>query len=298
MDQSGQNEQNENIQQKPKKKKRFSLIQLIGIILIIIALVLMLIASMSGKIMKTAVEKGGTYALKVPVKVDEVELGLLSGKVEMENLTVANPEGYQHDHLMSAGQIEVKADIGSMMSDTVIVEKILFDEMNIVVEQKGLTNNLNQVLKNLPKKDQEPEPEEKEKPGKKVKVNELEMTNISVKVKPLPLQGKADTITFKLAPIKMTDLGSDAMSVAKLTAKIMTALAVGIATEGAGQLPKEMFNSISGTLKEQGLKAIDVGSDAVKKGADVGESVIEGAGEVGKKATDAIKGLFGGQDKK
>jgi hypothetical protein len=82
----------------------------------------------------------------------------------------------------------------------------------------------------------------------------------------------------------MKDLGSDdKMSVATLTAKILGAIAMGVAEQGVGIIPDE----ITGPIKD----VLGAGSEVIIKG---GKGVIKGAGGVLKGAGDAGKGLLDG----
>ena len=143
------------------------------------------------------------------------------------------------------------------------------------------------------------EPEAEEKPQKNLKIANLEIKNVEVKVKLLPIPGKTDTITFKLAPIKMTDLGSDdKMTIAKLASEILMAIAKGVAQQGKELLPSEIIDplkDISAETIEKGLEilkeATDIGTDGIENGADEIKKGIEGIGE-------GLKGIFGGNKTK
>ena len=78
------------------------------------------------------------------------------------------------------------------------------------------------------------------------------------------------------------------MSVATLTAKILGAIAMGVAEQGVGIIPDEILGPIKGVL--------GTGSEVIIGG---GKEVLKGAGEVlkigtdaGKGITDGIKGIF------
>jgi hypothetical protein len=83
--------------------------------------------------------------------VDDVSLSILGGSVELEDLVINNPPGYEHEHLLKLGSAKVDVDIRSLMSDTVNIKSIMFDEVSLVIEQKDLirTNNLQEILKSL-----------------------------------------------------------------------------------------------------------------------------------------------------
>ena len=89
-----------------------------------------------------------------------------------------------------------------------------------------------------------------------------------------------DTVTLKLSPIKMTDLGSDnKLDVASLTGKILTAIATGIAEQGAGLLPDDLTNAMKtslGKTVEMGKAAAEEGKKILKEGAGTGKDIVEG----------------------
>lgn len=235
---------------------------------------------------KAVVEKTASSTLGVPVTVKSIDLSILRGKVEIKGLVVKNPPGYANETLLELGEGVVNLDIGSLMSDTIKIRLVKLDNTKLTIEQKGLTNNLNEILDKLPK--EEKAAPKTEKPGKNLTVNKLEITNTNVNVKLLPIPGKSDTVSLKLDPIVMENLGTDKkLSVASLVAKVMGALAMGVAKQGAGLLPDDMVKGIGSTLG----KTAELGKDAVKEG----QKALEKTTDVGKDAVEGIKGLFGGK---
>ncbi len=290
------------------KKKKLNTIQIIGLVIIVIAVALLIIGSMTGGMVKKAVESAGTNALKVPVTLGGAELRILSGKVKLDDLVIANPQGYQNPTMLEAGKIFVDADLMSFTGDKARIQKIELDRITVTVEQKQLSNNIKEIMNNLPKKDK-PEPDQP-KDEKKVQVDELIISEAKVRVKLLPLPGKSDTVEFSLPTITMNDIGKDEdVSIKDLAAKLVAKISSAIATHGAGQLPGEMVKAISGSVSEYGSAFLKTGSDVMQKGMDTGveagKKALEGAGDIGKgagdagkeaveKTGDAIKGIFGG----
>ena len=272
-------------------KMKSPLKKIVYVILIIILIVPVLITVFGDKALKAGIETAASKTLKVDVTLDDVSLSILAGSVELENLIIPNPEGYENPNLLEAGKAKIDVGLKSLMSDTVEIDDMIFNDITVVIEQKGFTNNLQQILDTLPKPDEEPEDktDDKEKAEKNLLIKNLELNNITVKIKLIPLPGKIDTIPLKLAPIKMTDLGSDnKMSVATLTAKILGAIAMGVAEQGVGIIPDEIIGPIKGVLGT-GSEVILKSGEEVLKGA--GE-VLKGAGDAGKDITEGLKGLF------
>ena len=234
------------------------------IIVVVVALLILVVAVQlfGGAAVKVGIEKAGSKAMKVPVEVDKISFSLLGGTVNIRDLIVGNPADYKIKNLLEVGNLYVDADVKSFLSDTARIKHIKLDDMTMSIEQKGLTNNLQEVLNNLPKpKETEPETTPAEKDDSKEKnlrIDTLEITGVKVKARLLPLPGEGENaVELKLAPIKMTDLGTDDnMSIAKLTGKILVAIAQGVAESGAGLLPEELIGDITGTLGEPGAAAL------------------------------------------
>ena len=251
------------------------------ILSIVILLVILCVASylFGGYLLKIGVETAAAKTLGVGGNIDDVDISILRGAVEIEDLIVENPPGYTHRNLLELDDGKITASIGSLLTDTARIKVLKLDNIDLVIEQKALSNNLQDIIKAIPSDEPKAEEETKE-PGKKLRIDNLEITNITVKVKLLPIPGKKDTITLKLDPIRMTDLGSDdKLTVAKLTGKILSAIAGGVAEQGAGVLPEDMTKTMKAALGktvELGKTATEEGKTLLEKGKDTGKELIEG----------------------
>ncbi len=267
-----------------KSLRKILRIVLLAIVVLIVCIVV-LIHLFGNSLLKTGIETAASKTLNVGVKIDDMDFSILGGKVSFQNLVIDNPPGYKHDRLLEVGDTRIAVRIGSLLEDTVNIKEIMLDNVNVVLEQRGVTsNNLQDVIKSIPKEEAGPEDETK-KAAKKLHIDNLELTNITVRAKLLPIPGKKDTVTLKLDPIRMTDLGSDdKMDVAKLSGKILLAIATGVAKQGAGLLPDEMTDAMKTTLGvtvELGKTAAEGGKKLLEEGADAGKGLIKG-----------VKGLF------
>jgi hypothetical protein len=255
---------------------------ILSTVVVLLIVVLIAITLFAGSAVKIGVETAGTKALSVPVTLGDADLSILRGKLRLQNLVIDNPPGYQHDKLLELGDARVAVNIGSLMTDTVNIKEIKLDGMSVVIEQKSITgNNLNDIIKAIPTA----EPKEAEEPTaeatKKLVIDNLEITNVTVKAKLLPVPGKSDTVTLKLDPITMTDLGSDEkLDTAKLVGKVLLAIAKGVTKQGAGLLPDGMTDA----MKETWGKTLELGKTATEEGKELIEE--------GKGLLEGVKGLF------
>ena len=264
-----------------KKVRKILRIVLLVIVILVVSIVV-LVHFFGNSALKVGIETAASKTLQVGVSIDELDFPVLGGSIGFENLVVDNPTGYKYEKLLEVGKARIAVSIGSLLTDTVNIKEIMFDGVNVVIEQKGLSNNLQDMIKALPEGDPEPEQktEEPEKPAKKLHIDKLELTNITVKAKLLPVPGKKDTVTIKLDPILLTDLGSDdKMDVAKLSSKILLAIATGVAEQGAGHLPKGMTDGMKASLskvKDLGKAAAEESKKLLEEGKDAGKGIVEG----------------------
>jgi hypothetical protein len=257
-------------------RKLFKSLKLILVtLLVLIVVVLLAVKLFANSAVRVAVETAGTKALSVGVELDSARLSIVGGALSLNGVTVANPSGYEHDTFLTLSRGDVQIETRSLLTDEVTIKDIQLDGMAVVVEQKGLTNNLREILKGL---EREGEPS-----GKKLYIDTLTLKDVTVSVKLLPVPGKVDTVKLKLAPIEMTNLGRDGtVDIATLTAKIILAVAAGIAQQGADVLPAEMITDLTSALDT----AVDLGL------LILGDDLQKGAEEIGRGITEGLKGIL------
>ncbi len=258
------------------------------VIVILVVAVVVVVGLFANRAVKIGIEAAATKTLNVGVTIDDVDLSIMGGKLALQNLLINNPPGYEHDKLLELKDAKIAVDIKSLLSDVVHIREIKLDGVDVVLEQRGISgNNLQDVIKAIPSgAEAQGEPEAA---GKKLHIDNLEISNVTVKVKLLPVPGKADTVTLKLSPIKMTNLGSDnKLDTAALSGKILLAIARGVAEQGIGVLPKEMVDTMKLTLG----KTIDVSKMVIEGGEDIGKGLIKGTEDVGRGIAEGLKGLL------
>jgi len=263
-------------------RKLFKSLKLISVVLVVIVVIAVLaINFLADRAVCVAVETAGTKALSVGVDVGSAKLAIMDGALSLHDVTVANPPGYQHETFLTLGQGDVQVETRTLLGGEVLIKDMKLDGMAVVVEQKGLSNNLQDIVKTLQR--------DKEPTGKKLYIDKLTLSNVTVSVKVLPIPGKVDTVKLTLAPIEMTDLGRDeVLDIATLTTKIILAIAAGIAQQGADVLPAEMITGLTSVLGT----AVDLGRVILGAGQDTGEGLQKGVEEIGKGITEGLKGIL------
>jgi hypothetical protein len=260
--------------------KLLKILRIAAIVLLVVILVVSIAGKLyGGRLIKWGVEKAGSSALKVPVELESANLSVLGGSLSLKNLSIGNPPEYQHKQFLELKNASVKIKPASLLSGTIRIPEIKLNGINVVLEQKDIrSNNLQDILKNISAG------EEKQTEGKKLRIDYLELTDISVQVKLLPLPGKVDTVSLKLPPIKMKDIGNDGKTdTAALVRKIIVAISAKIAESGTGLLPDDITKSLNSTLKGLG----EIGGQLLEGGKNIGEGVGEKVKDIG----GALQGL-------
>jgi len=265
------------------KKMKKMIRSILGILLVIVVLAVIGTNLFADNAIKTAIEMAGTDALNVEVDVTKANLVFANRSLTLQKVSIANPTGYQHASLLQLDSANTAVEVKSLLSDVVKIKTMQLEGIEVVVDQRGLGNNLQEILDSLPKDVDE------SSSSKELQIDLLEISDITVKAKLLPIPGKMDTLTLRLAPIKLTDLGTDQkMNVASLTAKILLALAGGIAEQGTGILPDGMVSALGSTLN----KTADLGMKLLEAGAEGSQGLIKATGKLGKGLGNGIQGLL------
>lgn len=275
------------------KKLAKLMIGIVIVLVIVAAVAWMMIDSIAAG----AIEKGGTYALGVPVTVDNVDIGLIGGSVGLDGLTVANPEGFTEPHLMAAGHFGLKIEGGSVLSDTVRVPLIELNGLDVYYIKTGDGDNVQPILDNLErfKSDApaEDEPAAEAKPGRKFIVDRLTMTDITLHLR-VPVVG---TRTVKINRIEMDGLTQDnaqGMAMSELMGRIVPAV---LASVFSVDQVAELVPNVAGSLVKQ-LGHVDALATQVGgKAGQMAEAVIgqgtEALKDAGQKGTEALKKVTG-----
>lgn len=235
----------------------------LAIILALVALFIIL-SFLIDKIIHTGVETFGPKLTQSEVRLDEVNLSPLNGSGSLKGLYIGNPEGYKSDKAFFLEEIEIDIAPLSLLSERVLIEKIYIKKPQIVFENSGSGNNLNQLLNNI--NDVVTLSEGEEQDPVKFEITEFILEDGSVEVK---LPGKGMTVA--LSRIELRDIGKDSGGI---TSDEMAKVILG-----------EVTGSVSNTVK-------DVAGIAMEKGVEVGVEVKEKVTDVAEETVKGVKKLF------
>lgn len=288
---------------------------IVGVVLILVILVLAVVLTLPftiNPIVKTAVSTMGPKVLGVPVSVGQVALSPLAGRLTIAQLSVGNPQGYSDKPMFAVDKVEVGLDIASLLSDTIIVNKIQVDAPAISYETREGASNFETIQANAKKSSDEEKVQPPEaakatekKPGKKVIIELFALNNAKVAYSSALTLGKS--VTLPLPSLTVRDIGKEAggASFVEATTRIVNAIVGGLgqAVAAAAGQAGDVLKGAAGTATDAAKSAVNTASDTAKGAADTAsgaaKSVTGAAGDAAKGATDAafdaadkVKNLF------
>lgn len=279
--------------------------------LALIAVIVVVVFVFSERLVRAGIEAGGTKALGVETTVDDVHLALFRGRVGLEGLRIANPEGYESPALFTLGEGRVAVKILSLLGDPVEVQEIQITAPQMTLERQGLKTNVFSVLKNLKSKKQGPgkaEKEGKDESGKSFRIGRIRISDPKVHVR--LAEGVNPSIalpTIELNEISNAD-GTPVM-LADVFEQVLLAMARSSLEHGKGVIPDDFLGALGdqlASLKSIGGKLREIGSDVtgtIEKAVGEGVGQVEDAARKGlekgtesaKKAAEGLKGLLPGK---
>jgi hypothetical protein len=96
-------------------------------------------------VVASTVERYGSAVTGTAVEVDDVDLTLTSGLVDLAGVTVGNPRGYDTEYAVRMGSAAVALDIGSLAGAVPVVKELTVDGVLINAEQRGVASNLTDI---------------------------------------------------------------------------------------------------------------------------------------------------------
>ncbi|HXI68851.1 MAG TPA: hypothetical protein VNN22_00690 [Verrucomicrobiae bacterium] len=258
---------------KPKK-----ILLPVGIaVLILVVVGLILSAVFLDDIVKKGVETVGPLITKVPVTLNEVHIGLVTGSAKAKGLVVGNPAGYKTPSAISVGLAEVGVFPFSVLSDKIIIRSVHVISPEISFEGNPLgKNNLGDIMENVNAMAKSGGPpsanktKTEAKPAKRIQVDDFLISGAKVHVALTGMGGREMTLT--LPDIHLTNLG----------------------TSGDGLTPTDLTRTVMSAITAATVKAVASAATDLGKGV---ENLGKGAGSVAgtnlNKITKGIGHLFG-----
>jgi hypothetical protein len=244
------------------------------IVAVVVIVTVVALQNLDG-IIKNVIETVGSQVTQTKVTVAEVKFSLTDGRGEIRGLKIGNPPGYKSAHALSMKEVAVELDPASLTGSVFVIKEVLIDGADLIVEQKGTTTNLKDLLKTMNSGAAASEPA----PAAAASEPAAAASGGDVR---LMLEEFAFTGTT--ATVTSSTLG-------KISLKMPAIRMQNIGDKETGLTPQQLANRMVKTLFKQ-VEA-SVGKSLRKMAKQAGQDALEGnLSEDAKGKLDGLKSLF------
>lgn len=168
-------------------------------------------------ILHTAVERFGSEVTGTEVSLQDVNVDLQGGRVQFDDLVIANPPEYTTDYAFALKSIAVQVkseSLGTGPDSVVVIEEVLIDGASVIAELRGLReSNLQQLAQNVQDSlpaEKEPAPAEPQPPaeytGPNFRVRQFLFSNADIAL----VSPQFGERTLAMPSVRATDVGGEA----------------------------------------------------------------------------------------
>jgi hypothetical protein len=125
------------------------IIRICAVLVLLVVVALVVVFFSLNSIVKKAVETLGPQMTKVEVRLGAADISPFSGSGKLSKLFVGNPESYKTPFAVKMDSVKVGVQIGSLLSDTIVVNEVNIQSPEITFDGGLGGNNLSQILDNL-----------------------------------------------------------------------------------------------------------------------------------------------------
>lgn len=207
-------------------------------------------------LVKTGVETAGPETLRVPVKLKQVNLSPLSGKVSLKGLDIGQPKGYGEGSIAQIGAFDMKLRPRTLLSDHIIIDTIVVDTP--ILDARRLDGKLN--FEALSEGLNVPDSAPMEGGATEGEIT-LTIKSMQIKAPKVRVKNEGDGLldvdtTLELADFNITDLGTDEKGLAPseiarhVMAVLQPQITQALIKAGASDKIKGLAQDAEGKLKE------------------------------------------------
>ncbi len=272
-----------------------TLLKLFGVLLLLLLLGLGATVYYADSLLERGVEQGASYALGVDTEVDSVSVGLLSGRLAVDGLSIHNPPGFDSPYFFSLGSVRLLLPPKTLLEDTITVPLLALDGIDVNLEKSAAGSNYQVILDSL-KRFESSEAGGRseavdEDGGKSFVIKELSITNVNATVTLALLGDQKSSLSASIPEIKLHDIGQDSGGVDFSELAAIVTKAVLQAVSRAGIAPGDILKELSGGLGALGSVKLEL-----PKGIEgVAGKLLSGDNKALDKALEDVGGQLGGK---
>ena len=193
-----------------------------------------------GLMWKSAFVKYGTELAEVPVSVRHVWINPFSGRVQMDGLSIGNPDGFKSKQAIAIDSLDLRMPLRSLFADKRVIQVLLIEGVEVTYERALLKSNLG-VLSETIKAKTSREGSGNKGLRRQLQVDQVTIDRGKVNMAATLLGGRG--VTLNLPKLELRDLGQDGrgITVIELVSKILRSVMdkiLSLPSSGAPSLPE------------------------------------------------------------
>merc|ERR1719271_1859929 len=116
-----------------------------------------------GRVAASTIERIDQGLLGVDIDIEDTDVQLWFGRIDLLNVTVNNPEGFQSEYLLKAHRITIDLDVLALvcsLGKRIVIEELTLDTIDAIIEYDGYvygTSNVQKVLDFIEKNEGKPD---------------------------------------------------------------------------------------------------------------------------------------------
>lgn len=189
------------------------------------------------------IEKAMTYALQVDVRMDDLKLRPFDGILEVGDLVIGNPEGFETRSAFQIVHATIHADLRSFTTDSPVIHLIEIDKPKVTFERGLRTSNLKELIANASRfqlpggGETSPDPQAPEASKMKIQIEKVVIDGAEVALSAPILRGLE--VLVPLNRIEMNDVGGGGkrVGVAELLKLIIDRILTQTLSQGGSKIP-------------------------------------------------------------
>jgi hypothetical protein len=281
-----------------KLLKRVALVVLAGLLLLGVAAWLF-----AGKLAKSAVERAGTHALGVRTELGSLHVGLFAGELDLSDLSIENPEGFEEPHFLELDEGRFEVALGTLTEQRIEAPLLELSGLELALEKREGRTNYGVILERLKQISggKAPEAPPEDEGGKTFIVHEVVIRDITARVDLLAVGGDLSEVVVTLPELRFHELGEGGAPLSAIVAEVVRAVLAAVVEAGAGRIPEAVLDELEGGLAQirEGLDELGTRAGQVLDEIGVGEGLEKASGAVEdalEEAGGVLDEVFGGDD--
>lgn len=258
-------------------KKISKIIKICGIVVLTLVILLCIAFAFLSTIIKGVINDIAPSILGTNVKVENVDVRPLNGKVYLDGFVIGPPEGYKED-IFNLTKFNLEFEFNSIFSDTIVINDITIEDPVVVYELKGLKSNISKLMDRFAVEEKEKEEKEKASSEKKIIIKHFKFSGGKVKIASSTLGGAG--LPLPLPVIELNGIGEKSGGVTGI--------------EATGEIIYSIGKGVIVAVKDIALGATDIVTDTADATVDAVSDAINGAAST---VGNFVGGLFGGGSK-